>query len=354
MSPQRRGIAKGALAAGTVIAGAVAGAMLERSVVGKSFRYDADRFEDFGGLRGQRHVLTADDGTDLHVEVDEPEFPIDDLTIVFSHGFALNLDSWHYQRRDLRSLARMVFWDQRSHGRSGRADARTHNVDQLGWDLLRILERFAPSGPVVLVGHSMGGMTIMSLAGHRPDLFGTRVRGVGLISTSAGRMREVSLGLPAPAASMFHQHAGNLSSKMSERKELIERGRSRTSDLTFLLTKIYSFGGKASPSQTRFVADMVGATPIDVIAEFIPLIEEHDKYSTLGILQHVETLVMVGAADLITPHGHSHEIVRNVPGSELVVLPRTGHMIITERYAEVNMHIRELVGRVRSHLAPAP
>ena len=41
----------------------------------------------------------------------------------------------------------------------------------------------------MLVGHSMGGMTIMALAEEYPELFGDRVVGVGLISTTAGRAR---------------------------------------------------------------------------------------------------------------------------------------------------------------------
>ena len=47
----------------------------------------------------------------------------------------------------------------------------------------------------MLVGHSMGGMTIMALAEQRPELFAERVAGVALISTSAGEVG--GAGLPA-------------------------------------------------------------------------------------------------------------------------------------------------------------
>ena len=82
----------------------------------------------------------------------------------------------------------MVFWDQRSHGRSGRSDLTHATIDQLGDDLLAVLEATtAPGRPVVLVGHSMGGMTIMALADRHPELFGDRVVGVALRQHLLGR-----------------------------------------------------------------------------------------------------------------------------------------------------------------------
>jgi pimeloyl-ACP methyl ester carboxylesterase len=39
-----------------------------------------------------------------------------------------------------------------------------------------VLDAVVPTGPVVLVGHSMGGMTVMALADSAPELFGPRVR----------------------------------------------------------------------------------------------------------------------------------------------------------------------------------
>ena len=112
----------------------------------------------------------------MHVEVeDPPEGSIadradDGLTIIFSHGYALEQDSWHYQRRDLRALGRLVFWDQRSHGRSGRGPAENATIDQLGHDLESVIAATAPTGPLVLVGHSMGGLVCASLAVERPEL----------------------------------------------------------------------------------------------------------------------------------------------------------------------------------------
>ena len=101
-------------------------------------------------------------------------------TVVFVHGFALNLDCWHFQRRRFRGKRRMVFYDQRSHGRSGRSDAGArHDRPARPRPAARSSTQLAPDEPVVLVGHSMGGMSIVALAEQHPELFGDRVVGVG-------------------------------------------------------------------------------------------------------------------------------------------------------------------------------
>ena len=87
---------------------------------------EADRL---GVLRSDPIEVTCDDGVVLHAEVDEVApyadsktaraQAADDVTLVFVHGYALNLDCWHFQREAFRGKHRMAFYDQRSHGRSG-------------------------------------------------------------------------------------------------------------------------------------------------------------------------------------------------------------------------------------------
>lgn len=337
----------GALGLGALVAGAAAGVLAERAVVRTTFRHDPDRFEPYGQLRGEPTTVITPDGVGLHVEThDPPDFQPDvDPTIIFCHGFALNQDAFHYQRRDLAGVGRLVFWDQRSHGRSARAGTGSHTIDQLGRDLATVIDQTSPTGPVILVGHSMGGMTVMSLAAHHPELFGDRVKGVALVATSSGGMNTVSLGLPGPAAAVIHRYAKPAATAMAVGAPLVDAGRRRSTDLNQIMTKVYSFGGWSSPSMTRFVAQMNSDTPAEVLADFLPPLLEHDKAAALEAMQHVEVLVMVGTHDLLTPVEHSREIVRRVPGAEFVVLPDTGHMIITERHADVNYHLRSLIQR---------
>lgn len=194
----------------------------------------------------------------------------------------------------------------------------------------------------------------MALAAEKPDWFGSRIQGAALIATSSGRMNEVGFGLPARIAALGHQRVGDFSKLLLQRREQIERRRAAATDLTYVLNRLYSFGGPTSQSHTRFVTEMLNATPIDVLAEFLPEFDRHDKVEALAAFQRVDTLVLVGDRDVLTPKAHSREIVRHVPGAEFVVLPTTGHMIMSERYPQVNEHLRALTASVRHHNAGTP
>ena len=342
-------------AAGVVAVGAAVGLAAERYAVGRSFRgEDPEIDEPLGQLRGHVVPVRADDGVALHVEVEESAEAAP-VTVVFCHGLALEQGSWHYQRRDLADIGTLVFWDQRGHGRSGRGRPERATIDQLGADLRCVLEATAPDGPVVLVGHSMGGMTIMALADEHPGLFGKRVIGVALVSTSPGKLADISFGVPAAAGRALRRVAPKALAALNRRPGLVAGGRRLGSDVEFVLTKRYSFATDVPPSLVRFVTRMHDQTPLDVLAELFPAFDAHDKLEALDVLNGVETLILCGEEDVMTPADHSRDMVEQVPGAELVILPDAGHMVMLEHHALVSDHIRELVGRaVRASAARRP
>lgn len=335
------------IAVGAVAAGAGVVVLAEKIAVGRiRLRPDLAADEPFGDLRGEVVSVRADDGLPLHVEISGPQDA--PVTLIFCHGYALNSDVWYYQRVALEQSARLVFWDQRSHGRSGRSDPELVSIDQLGADLHEVLMAAAPGErPVVLIGHSMGGMTVMALADQHPELFGDKVIGAVLISTAASTVDPVTW-LPAPLRpaarrAMPSMMTGAASGRLAE---VVERGRRSAGDIAFLGTRRLAFGDAGvSPTVVDFLERVIRATPIDVIADFYVALVGHEKRRALKVLGSVPVLVLTGDRDRMVDPALSGDIAASIRDAELVTIHGAGHVVILERPDEVNEAIANLVAR---------
>ncbi|MFJ2609449.1 alpha/beta fold hydrolase [Streptomyces sp. NPDC091279] len=369
----RRATGIAGAAIGVVAAGAAAGVAIERLTVGRGMRRRArlalDSTGPYGALRGTPGKAYADDGTLLYYEVDDVDpdavpalgprrrrlfgrkapAPV---TVVFSHGYCLSQDSWHFQRAALRGVVRTVHWDQRSHGRSARGEAQLRDgspvsIDQLGRDLKAVLDAAVPEGPIVLVGHSMGGMTVMALADQYPELIRDRVVAVALVGTSSGRLGEVNFGLPVAGVNAVRRVLPGVLKALGTQAALVEKGRRATADLFAGVIKRYSFASRdVDPAVVRFAERMLESTPIDVVAEFYPAFNDHDKTAALAHFRDIPVLVLAGVKDLVTPSEHSEAIADELPDAELVLVPDAGHLVMLEHPEAVTDRLADLLTRV--------
>ncbi len=300
----------------------------------------------FGSLRSAPLTVVADDGVPLHVEVDEVpdgEAAAYDLTVVLVHGYALNLDCWHFQRAGLRGRVRTVLYDQRSHGRSGRSSLENATIEQLGEDLRRILEEVVPTGRVVLIGHSMGGMSIVAFADQHPEVFDARVAGVGLISTTAGGLDVSRLLLPVVPAKLGGRITGRTVAALARRHRAVDGLRRAGRSMAMVATDVFAFGDQVPRSYVDFVDQMLSATPFEVVAEFFPNFGALDKFDAVGVLADIPTLVICGTADRLTSIGHSRKLHSRIRGSRLVEYDGAGHMVLMERHEQVNDELARLL-----------
>jgi pimeloyl-ACP methyl ester carboxylesterase len=295
---------------------------------------------------GSRTVRT-DDGVDLHVEFDGPEDA--PLTVVFCHGFTARLGEWELQREAVRDRARVVLWDHRGHGRSSWADPTTATIDRTARDLQLVLDAVVPAGqPVVLAGHSMGGMTVMALARQRPDWVGTRVVGAFLLATSAGGL--VSTGLLGTAVKLLR--ALRLLPLylwwLRLLAPLLERYRRRGSRIGARYMRKYLFGrDDATPEAVRVVQDMLEETPLTVTMAFYGTFLDHDETAALPVLGRVPVTVVAAEYDRLTPAAHGRRLAELLgERTELVVVPGAGHSVNLTRTAVVDEALLTLLGRV--------
>src|SRR5579859_478131 len=322
-------------AAGLVVgaSAATAGAVVaaERIAISRLRALTSNGGERFGSLRGLELTVLADDGVPLHVEINGPDTA--PVTIIFCHGYTVNQDCWHFQRRDL-AQHRLVFWDQRDHGRSGRSASGSASIDQLGADLKAVIDAAVPGpGPVILVGHSMGGMTIMALAVQHPGLFRSKVAGAVLISTAARGLEAGSPWMPAPIRPLLARALPGVLNgvAMGNRGGLVERGRRASADLAFLGTRLIGFGnGEVSPATVAFVEQMIRDTPIEVVARFCQALLTCDMRDSLPTLGRVPVVVMVGEKDRLIAPRLGIELAAGIPGAQLIWVSGAGHALILE------------------------
>jgi pimeloyl-ACP methyl ester carboxylesterase len=292
--------------------------------------------------------VRTDDGTVLHAEVDEPG-PATAPTVVLVHGFTASLEEFSLQRETLRGRARTVLYDCRGHGRSRRGRLRSPTMDQLGRDLGAVLDQVVPAGPVVLLGHSMGGMTIMSLARQRPELFGPRVTGVFLLATSSGGVVERgALGLVVRVLRRLHLLA-LLLLWLRLWAPLLERFRRRGTRLGHRYFRHQLFGrDDADPALVQQVQDLLEQTPLPVVTSFYAALIDHDEHASLEVMHPLAVTLLVGDSDRLTPLSHSRRMAEALPDAELVVVPGAGHSVNITRREVVDDALLRLVERAQS------
>lgn len=353
MNSRRRtltGIGIGLAAAGTTAAASVVAERLTRALqTAKALDYADDYVEE----PTSAVVVLADDGVPLHVEIDEPQGrPLEMAkgapvpTVVFCHGYTLSLRCWVFQRRALKAAGyRVVLWDQRGHGLSGAGSKESYEIDQLGLDLHAVITAVVPKGPLILVGHSMGGMTLMALAAQHPELIRDRVMGVAFVATSPGGISAVSWGLGKVLGKAVHRLGPLAVGQLAGRQGLVNSVLKAGREVEEYFVDLYSFASPVPLSIVRLTADMIFKTRIEVISDFMETFDKHDKREALAQFIGVETLVLNGVQDMLTPPEHSEEIVKLIPGAEHVLVNEAGHIIMLEHGDVVSDQLLALIGR---------
>ena len=284
----------------------------------------------------RRRVVTTDGAVlSVHSHVERHAAP-DTPTVVLAHGWTLTHESW---RPVLDALAdepvRVVTWDQRGHGKSGiglhRREISSVSIEHLGRDLAAVVDAVVPAkSPLVLAGHSMGGMTVMAYAAqHDPDGFAARVRGVLLVATAShglemgrrfgevGLMRLLAKGLPLPAGPAA-------------------RGKAQRALL---------FGDDADPGHVDATLRQVSATRLTTLGAFYGALHDLDVRAGFPALANVPVSIVVGRKDRLTPTERARALWLALPHASFTELPAAGHMLTYEATDVLAAETRALLAR---------
>jgi pimeloyl-ACP methyl ester carboxylesterase len=279
--------------------------------------------------------VSTSDGIELNVEITGPaDAPV---TVLLAHGWTLDARTWRPVADRVAGSARVVRYDHRGHGGSDAAPPDTMTLDQLADDLADVITAVAPDGPLVLAGHSMGGMTIMALAERHPPLV-NRIRGLALVATASGGLAGHSFGLTPRAAALVRRAEKRLySSRRWESRSTLGNPRILAPVLSWLL-----LGPDAGRTARRLTVESIASCRPVTVSGYRQTLEEHERDAALSAFADVPTVVLVGSHDRLTPVRSARRIAQALPSAGMTIYPQAGHMLPVERVAAVSAHLTAL------------
>jgi pimeloyl-ACP methyl ester carboxylesterase len=294
-------------------------------------------------IAAQRVCVTTADGLALETRQNGPE--VADTTVILVHGLLGDRNSWRCQTSHLALRhpdIRVITYDQRGHGRSGRGCALRNSLEQLARDLDAVIDTTTTSEHIVLVGHSMGAMTILQYLQHCQSRNTDRVAGVGLIAPAAADITRHGLG--RLLATSLAGNARALAAHIPASAEVVRITTVRATE------PIWRLATKKTPT----LAAVINAPQLAIVAGFLDSISQFDGTAAYRALRRTPTLIMCGTGDRFTPRHHSAAIAAAVSAAELVDVPGAGHMLMLDRPDAVNDGLDALLEKVRTESKPRP
>jgi 3-oxoadipate enol-lactonase len=242
--------------------------------------------------------------------------------LVFLHGFPFSRDAWRKQGDAFQSSYHVIVPDLRGFGKSESQPGPT-TMAQYAADVHALLLRLT-TGPVVLIGHSMGGYVALAFVRQFPEL----LSGLVLVSTKAGQdTPEAAAGRRATAERVKNVGVGVVVDAMGP--------------------KILAAGNQDTKMAHEVRELMSSSKPEGVIGALLGMAERPDSTPSLANIR-IPALVITGADDAVIPPAESEKLVQGIRGAELKVIPHAGHLVAFERPDEFNRLLSDWLSRTAS------
>ncbi len=283
---------------------------------------------------GRKQRVNAPDGTELHVEFYGPE---DAPTIVMTHGWGMNSTVWYYAKRDLAKRFRLIVWDLPGLGESSEPTDKDYKLEKLA-EYLAVVVGLAGDRPVVLLGHSIGGMITQTFCRLFPDQLGSRVVGLILVHTTytdpakTTFLKRLLHALEKPVLVPLMYLTVVLSPVVKLMNWL-----SYWNGSLHLVNAFTGFGSRPTRGQLEFTTLFQPISSPAVQARGDLAMFGFDESRTLPTIP-IPTLVIAAHRDRLTIPEASAYIHEHIPASELVTLKPAGHSGFLEqheRFAEL-------------------
>ena len=272
--------------------------------------------------------LTRPDGTTLHIECyGAPDAP----PILLTHGWGVTSAQWDDLTPHLAARYRLCVWDLPGLGHSTRPANADFSLDKMAHDLEAILTLLGPR-PVVLLGHSIGGMILLTFCRLFLQALGSRVGGLILAHTTytnpvrTTERHRLYTALQKPVLEPLLRLTIWLSPVVWLLNVL-----SYLNGSAHLSNARQSFAGTQTRDQVRRVTRcLLHASPA-VLARGMLGMLRYDATATLGDID-IPVLVVAGDRDTTTLPTVGTFIHAAIPESQFTLLTPAKHQGVIERH----------------------
>lgn len=291
--------------------------------------------------RGEGQRVPGADGAELWVEqTGRGEGPV----LVFTHGWGMNSRIWAEARGQLGGRYGLAFWDLPGSGRSSRPRAG-FSLEGFAENLHAVIDSLPRERPVVLVGHSIGGMTVQTFCARHPELLNRRVIGIVLENTThLNPLRTMVFSRFFTATQPLTVGLSRLAMVISPLLWLMN-WQSYLSGSTHLAMRIAGFGDQPTREQLDRASLLPTRTSPAVQARGNLAMIRWSITERLGAID-APALVFVGSRDLVTKDHAGETIADALPQARLVRREGAGHMGPFEQAGDYNEEIAVFVAFV--------
>jgi pimeloyl-ACP methyl ester carboxylesterase len=292
--------------------------------------------------------IEAPDGSRIHLDYDGPP---DAPVIILTHGWALDSAAWYSVRRELAKRYRLVLWDLPGLGKSSQPADRRYSVERLAEDLRTVILETGDK-PVTLVGHSIGGFMMLTLARLHPDLLRHKISGMVLMDTThTWPLRTVMAGgllrlLRWPVIEPLLLLTIALSPLM-----WLSNLQSYLNGTSHIINRITSLSRGVTREQLEFASRYNVKDKPAVIAKGLRAVLRWDETETPRSLR-LPVRVLAGDADRITKPEAGIAISQMAPDADFVSIVPAGHNGLIESGEKYAAAIDAFVQKTAARRAP--